>query len=342
MKLLSLGASTVAYVAEHLGFLDMYSLVRKALTPSQIVIIFYHRVSSADPPWYHGCVITPEIFEREIAYLCKVARIVTLDWLVEQIYQGKPMPSSVACITFDDGYKDNYTFAYPILRKYNAPATIFLTTGYIGDSWPFHKARFAIWNTGVREFEVEGLGSYRLKSLSDRLAAMQRIELLLDELPEREKNLAIETLLTVLDADLPSRFEECHTLSWDEILEMSKNGISFGAHTVTHTTLTQLPIEEVWREITRSKKDIEERLGAPCTLLAYPNGEFNTEIIELLKENGFMGAVTTIPGMITKRTNPFMLNRIPAGSDFYTFKAYLSGLYPDLITALRWVKSRGY
>lgn len=342
MKLLSLGASTAAYVAEHLGFLDVYSLVRKALTYSQVAILMYHRVSSGDPPWYHGVVVKQEDFEREIVYLCKVAQIVSLDLLVERISQGEPVPSRAACITFDDGYKDNYTFAYPILRKYNVPATIFLTTGYIGRSWPFHKARFAIWNTHVTKFKVKGLGSYCLNSLSDRLSVMQRIEHLLDELPAREKNRAIETLLKVLDADLPSRFEECHTLSWDEILEMSQNGISFGAHTVTHTTLTKLPIEEAREEIIQSKNDIEKRLGAPCTLFAYPNGEFNTKIIELLKENGFTGAVTIIPGMITKRATPFMLNRITAGSDFYTFNAYLSGFYPDLMRALRWVKGRGY
>ena len=334
---MQLGAS----VAGHLGLLDAYSLARKVLTNSQITILLYHRVSPADPPWYHGGAVRPEDFEREIAYLCKVARIVPLDWLVEQLRQGKPMPSNVACITFDDGYKDNYTFAYPILRKYNAPATIFLTTGYIGRSWPFHKARFAIWNTHVTKFKVKGLGSYRLKSLSDRLAAMQRIELLLDELPEREKNHAIETLLKTLRVDLPDGFGERLTLSWGEILEMSQNGISFGAHTVTHTTLTKLPIEEAREEIVRSKDDIEERLGASCTLFACPNGEFNAEIIECLKEEGFKGAVTTVPRMITKRANPFMLDRITAGSDFYTFKAYLSGFYPDLMRALRWAKRRG-
>jgi hypothetical protein len=228
------------------------------------------------------------------------------------------------------------------LRKYNAPATIFLTTGYIGCSWPFHKACFAVWNTGVGEFEVDGLGRYCLKSSGDRLIAMNKITTGLMKLPEREKNLMVETLLKVLGVDLPDGFGEGLSLSWDEVLEMSQNGISFGAHTVTHTNLTRLPIEEARREIVQSKKEIEKRVGAPCTLFAYPNGEFNAEIIELLNESGFKGAVTTIPGMITKRANPFMLNRITAGSDFYTFKAYLSGLYPDLMRALRWVKGRGY
>ena len=119
---------------------------------------------------------------------------------------------------------------------------------------------------------------------------------------------------------------------------MGKKGITFGAHTATHTTLTRLPIDEAKEEITRSKKAIEERLEVPCTLFAFPNGEFNTQIIKILKETGFNGAVTAIPGMITNRSKPFLLNRIIVRSNFYTFKAYLSGLYPDLMSALRYVK----
>ena len=334
-----LGAS----IGGHLGLLDMYSLMRRALTHSQVAIIMYHQVSSEEIPWLPGAVKLDD-FEREIAYLHKVAEIVPLHQLVDWIYQGKGISSKAVIITFDDGYKDNYTFAYPILRKYNAPATIFLTTGYIGRSEKFsrYKLCFAIWNTSRTQLEVNGLGHYNLETPQKRLTVMRKIIIGLDKLPKRQKNLLIEKLLQVLRVDTPNKFEEKLMLSWDEVLDMSKNGISFGAHTVMHPILTELPIEEAREEIVRSKKDIEKRLGAPCTLFAYPNGEFNTEIVELLKENGFKGAVTTVPRMIAKRANPFMLNRINAGSNFYTFKAYLSGFYPDLMAVLKWVRGRAH
>ena len=86
---------------------------------------------------------------------------------------------------------------------------------------------------------------------------------------------------------------------------------------MTHTILTRLQIEEAMEEIIRSEKDIEERVGVPCrvpyTLFAYPNSKFNTKIIELLKENGLKGAVTTIPRMLTNQANLFMLNLITQG-----------------------------
>lgn len=301
----------------------------------------YHHVGSESPPWLPGAVKL-EDFEREIAYLCKVTKIVPLDWLVDQLYRGNDIPSRAVCITFDDGYKDNYTFAYPILRKYDAPATIFLTTGYIGSSETFWdcKLRFALWNTSITQLEVDDLGHYYLMSPKDRLKAMDKSIIDLIKLSERKKNLLVEKLLKILRVDFPNRFGKEITLSWDEVLDMSKKGISFGAHTVTHPILTRLPIVDVRGEITRSKKEIEERLGVPCNLFAYPNGEFNAEIIEILKENGFTGAVTTIPRLIKKSENPFMLSRISAGSDFYTFKGSLSGLYPDLMKISGWAKGQ--
>lgn len=330
--------------AEHLSLLDMYSVVRGALIHSKVAILIYHHVSSENPPWLPGAV-KPEDFEREIAYLYRVSQIVPLDWLVNQLSQGESIPLRAVSITFDDGFKDNYTFAYPILRKYNAPATIFLTTGYIGSTETFweYKVRFAIWNTSVTEFEVEGLGSYRLNSCADRLSIMKGIIAGLMKLPEREKDSSVEKLLKVLHVDFPNNFREGLTscLSWDEVLKMSENGISFGSHTVTHPTLTRLPIEEVSKEINRSKKDIEEKLGQNCTLFAYPNGGFNAEIIELVKESGFTGAVTIIPRMLIAQANPYTLGRISAGPDLVNFKASISGLYPDLVTMSGWLKSRG-
>jgi len=107
--------------------------------------------------------------------------------------------------------------------------------------------------------------------------------------------------------------------------------------------LTRLPTEEVRGEITRSKRDIEVRLGRPCSLFAYPYGDFNAEVVQLVKESGFTGAVTAAtPKLLGKNPEDlFVLSRITAGPNFYTFKGTLSGLYPDLMTALSWVKGQG-
>lgn len=340
-KAIMTGVRIAGFVGEHLRFFDAYSSVRRALTRSEIVILLYHNVSSENYPWLREAV-KPEDFDRQVAYLGKVAEIVPLEQLLNRLGQGEMVHPRTVSITFDDGYRDNYTYAYPILRKYNVPATILLTTGYIGGCgvWPCHKARFAIWNTQVSEFEVEGLGHYHLKSSGDKLSAMQKIELTLESMPERKKNLSVEGLLKELGVSFPVGSLPRLVLSWEEILEMSKNGISFGAHTVTHTMLTRLPVEEAKGEITRCKKEIEEKLGQECTIFSYPDGKFNDGIIELVKEAGLKYALTTVPGMITGKSDPFMLNRIHGGRDFYTFKALLSGIFPDIMSVLNPGKDR--
>ena len=119
-------------------------------------------------------------------------------------------------------------------------------------------------------------------------------------------------LLDELGVKIPSGFGDKINLSWDEVMEMSQNGISFGAHTATHPILTKLPIGEAKAEIARSKTEIETRLGVPCTSFAYPNGDFNDGVVKLVRDCGFTGAVTAIPQMVTRHAKPLTLGRISA------------------------------
>ena len=102
-------------------------------------------------------------------------------------------------------------------------------------------------------------------------------------------------------------------LSWDEIRVMSWHNISFGAHTVTHPILTRMPLAEAAEEIITSKKTIEKQLQTPIKLFAYPNGscdDFNDSIKKVLRDAGFLCAVTTIWGTNIVHTDPFELKRI--------------------------------
>jgi len=263
---------------------------------------------------------------------------VPLDWLIDQILQNGEIPPKVACITFDDGYKDNYVFAFPILKKYDIPATIFLTTGYVGGLWPHLEARFSIWNTRIPKFDIEGLGCHLLDSSENRISAMNSVELQLDNLPWKEKTQALETLIDVLDVDFPNEIRNAYSFTWEEVAEMAENSISFGSHTVTHTNLTKLPIDEAREEIIQSKEQIERAIGVPCTLFAYPNGKCNSKIISLLKEHAFKGAVVTSTPNIFNRENLFSIYRIPGKDTFYQFKAYDSGLYIDLLRIMNFLR----
>jgi peptidoglycan/xylan/chitin deacetylase (PgdA/CDA1 family) len=122
-------------------------------------------------------------------------------------------------------------------------------------------------------------------------------------------------------------------MSWDNIREMNENGLDFGAHTVTHPILTNLTLNQAKFEIVESKKIIEKKLNKTITTFCYPNGspsDYNSDIIKILRDNGFLCAVTAIPKAVTLKSDMFELGRFPPGYDFKSFKLYISGLYSVL------------
>ncbi|MFC1938434.1 polysaccharide deacetylase family protein [Chloroflexota bacterium] len=323
----------IASAANHLGFIAGYSFFR-ALNQPQVAILMYHSVGTQENL---GTVpiIRPHDFEDQIAYLCRWFEIMPFDKLVQCVQSKGGLPKRAAVITFDDGYKDIYLYAYPILKRYNVPATIFLTTGHIGTANPFwwDKVGYIIKNTKQATFELDELGAYSLRSNGSRLKTISRIVEGLKKVEDEKKELLIERLMTTLGMQLPANLGKELILSWDDVREMNDGDIAFGAHSITHPILTKLSLKQAEYEIVQSKKDIEEKLNRVVTAFSYPNGQFsdfNSQIKKILKKSSFTCAFTTIPRMITPGIDLYELPRIDPGWDFNTFKVGLSGLYPDL------------
>lgn len=223
-------------------------------------ILMYHNIDYGEGSFY----VSPENFARQMGYIRnKGYQVITLDRLVNNINYGKKPLRNAVVITFDDGYRNNFEYAYPLLKKFNFPATIFLATDFIG-----------------RYFESRG-----------------------------------------------NEF-----MKWDEAILMSKNGISFGAHTKSHLELGNVEDEALaFEEIYGSKKIIEEKIGMPVDYFCYPSGSFNERIKELVAQAGYKGACTTNRGFIKYNRDAYELKRIKVtNSDMhkpFSFWAKLSGYY---------------
>lgn len=153
-------------------------------------------------------------------------------------------------------------------------------------------------------------------------------------MPEDNKS-SSEKELSDLIPGISDQVASNRILSWKEVLEMSNCGIDFGAHSVNHPVLTNLPMEQAKYEITKSKKDIELMIGKNVTAFSYPDGDFNDELINHVKENGFVCAVSVYPHkLIGVKDNLWALNRISASVDFEKFKVMLCGLWGDLQSIL--------
>lgn len=327
-------ARPILALADRLGFLDIYGFLRGRLSKQQATILLYHNLEETRYPW-RGSRLIPQHFEDQIKYLNQQYRIISLNELVEYTREQRTLPPKVAVITLDDGYKDNYTYAYPILKKYNAPATIFLATGYLdsGGLFWWDRFRYALWNTTLEMIEIANLGKLSLKSSAERLRAMSRLQEMLKQLPDGEREHLIDTIVSLSGVNIPPDLGKELLLSWDEVREMSNNGIAFGAHTVTHPFLTELPVAEAKRQIVESKKTLEKELGKPVTAFAYPYGratDFNDEIKQIVRQTGFACAVTTIPPKgRTPGTDFYEWGRNLSGHNLETLKFYLE-VYPDL------------
>ena len=341
-------AVLISGLIHRIGLLDTYSFIRHRFASHRGVILSYHRIDAPNKyPWGYPPIRDKE-FEKEIKYLQQNYNVIPFDSLVQYLQRDEYFPPRTAALTLDDGYKDQYLNAYRILKKYNCPATIFLTTGRIDTDDLFWscKVRFSVWKTAQEMLELDKLGTYFLHTAIQRKRATSEIIEKLRVLPCDEKNILIEKLMRKLRVAIPKGICQKYNLTWDEVREMSKNGITFGSHTVTHPKLSALSLEDAKREIVESKTRIEEEADTAVTTFAYPLGrssDFNDNIIKIVKESGFTCSVTGFPqSMVEKGTDLYKLPRISSNPYSEIFKLLVSELYFDLKTGLSHIRGTEY
>jgi len=258
---------------------------------SKLLIFTYHKISpSSSNNEYLG--VPEDIFEQQIKFIKKNFKPVSMSEGLRLLEQGDSN-EIYANINLDDGYMDNYLHAYPILKKYNIPATIFLTTDYIGKEHVFW------WD------RVFNALPHKSQDQTDNVNSV-----LIDKNEEERESLIYEL---EKEHSVKQRPRPNLMLGWDEIKEMQNGLISFGAHTKTHRNLCLLKDEEVLREMIDSKNIIEKELGQKIKEFAYPFGRLDERVVRLAKEAGFEYARTTSGGFNTKDTDRFLLNWIGMG-----------------------------
>ena len=292
-------------------------------------ILTYHRINDEGDSFFPG--IPVKIFEQQMRVLADHFTVCTLDDLIERI-KYDDLPESAVAVTFDDGYRDNYTNAFPILRRYSLPATVFLATDAIGTGRQlWHDEVFtAFRETRVVELTGFGLANTKLPltSLATKLEAQTEILKHLWSLDSTARQMAIRQVRKVLNVEKSGPEVARFMLSWEEVREMYRDGIQFGAHTVSHPPLSRLQVEDARQEIRRSKSTIENVLNATVNTFAYPSGrrgDFTATTKTLVEEAGFDCAVTTIFGNNEAGVDLYEMRRIaPWGEDAEAFRLRLS------------------
>ncbi len=274
-------------------------------------VFAYHRVHGAADGVFDP--VHPAVFEMHVAHLARRYRVLPLSEAVERMYSGSLPPRAVA-VTFDDGYLDNYTHAFPVLRRHGVPATIFLTTGAIGTGSPvWHDRVFAGFaRTTVERLEFRGR-TYDLRG-GARKRSMASVLRDLRAMPEPEFRAALDELTDRLGVGDDAVRERSAMLTWDHVREMASEGVEFGAHTVTHPVLSRLTKERQRQEIEDSVARVRAETGQAATVFAYPNGrrdDFDEVTRSCLRRAGVTAAVTTEFGTNDPGTDRLALLRQP-------------------------------
>jgi peptidoglycan/xylan/chitin deacetylase (PgdA/CDA1 family) len=269
------------------------------------LVIGYHRVvehfESEARVEMPSMLTSLDMFERHLDCLGRSFRFITLDEMGDRLLNGLPFEEPVAAITFDDGYRDVYELALPILERKGIPAAMFVVTDLVGrPTWQIHDKlyhlvakAFQCWDNPqakmlglLREL---GLPAHDLARRSAIGNPMLAVSALLPELPQAD----IRRLMTGLELSVGNGFHNVPlAVTWDMVDDMRRRGFIIGSHTRSHVSLPIESPQRIAEEIEASKVELESRLGERVDHFAYPGGHFNSDIVEAVARAGYRFAYT--------------------------------------------------
>jgi peptidoglycan/xylan/chitin deacetylase (PgdA/CDA1 family) len=321
-----------AYLARTLDQLGLVNLLERvaAATAPVLIVLTYHRIAERDSDPFYDPVISaaPSSFRAQMEWLHKRMRTLTLSELETRICSGEPWNEPAAFITFDDGYRDNFDIAVPILNELNLPATFFVPTEFLQSPklpWWDHIA-YVIKKTHVRRLLLtHGPGDQKsplvidLETKSRTLAIATIIRAVLDEkitdLPWFLEHLAAQAEIVVEPNLGQSLF-----MNWEQMRQLTDTAgrLTVGSHSHSHLNLSKLDGESLNHELVLPKQILQERLGKEVFALAYPfgwPGTFNQVTKTSATEAGYRLAFASRAGVSrSSMLDPFEIQRLSVGS----------------------------
>lgn len=280
------------------------------------VVLMLHRVladdQAANAPHRGPLCVGQQSFEKLLVWLREHFDCVALEQLLEQPAGKRPR----VALTFDDGWRDNAEYAYPLLERYGVPASIFLSTDFIG-------SRQGFWWESIGETLWQHAAGPASGSLREQLHSLGVVlpDVLLhpgtDDARSRELGGVLQRL-KVLPADtLQALADACpdtgapHSLDWSQVRQLERSGlVRFGPHGASHGILTQFNATQLAADLRRSHDTLSSQCRAPLHIYCYPNGDHNGEVRTAVASLGYRFALATQAGLIEPGQDLLALPRI--------------------------------
>ena len=250
-------------------------------------------------------------FDELCGWLAAWCNVLPLDQAVVRLQAGT-LPARAACITFDDGYADNFSVAMPILQRHGLTATFFIATGFLDGGRMWNDTIIETVRScqgAVLDLSALGLGTHVLGTLAAQQAAITSLIGQIKYRPVAERITLTEEITRVAKVQPPKDL----MMTSAEVKALRQAGMQIGAHTASHPILAKLTDEQARQEIGDSKRFLEHLLGEGITVFAYPNGkpgeDYSPQSVDVARSLGFDAAVSTQWGASRMGDDPLQIKR---------------------------------
>lgn len=311
------------------------SWLLRPLIRGRAIIFMFHRFLD---PEFGISGHNPILLRRAIAEFRRQGfQLLPLTELLERTRHGESSAGMIA-FTVDDGYGDFYRVGGPMFESMECPVTVFLSTGFLDESrWHWwDRLRYVMEQRpeGGLEIDLHGVrikGTWR-DPRTRRSLRHQIVSELVGKLPERRKEV-LEQVEKDLVAEVPELPPERFLpMTWGQVREVARYGVTFGPHTVSHRSFGTLTEEEARYEIATSWNRVKAETSGAIPVFCYPYGG-PTDILPngdaLMREEGMISAVTTLPGYVSQtalREQPFRVPRFSWADDLPAIRQVVTGV----------------
>lgn len=285
--------------------------------PRTLLVLTYHRIDelTSDNSLYDGLIsASPSAFESQMRWLVRDYPIVSIRDVLEAKRRATQLPAGAVLLTFDDAYQDFADHAWPVLRRLNAPVTLFVPTSFPdGQGQSFWWDR--VWAALAQQDKLPArlhVGGRRINAKDSRDAIFRRIVRVLKMLPHREMLAECDRLVAVLGDDTPRRNP---VLSWSDIRTLAAEGVVVAPHSRTHPRLDRIATAALEAEVAGSVADLRANVEDTAPVFAYPDGASSPAVVSAVRVAGLEMAFTTRRGanVLGEQTPWYQLRRINVG-----------------------------
>ncbi len=276
------------------------------------LVVGYHRVvkdfKRSDSLSISPLLTSARSFEQHLDWIGRRYRFVCLDELALTLENKNPNGKPVAAVTFDDGYRDVYQNAFPILKRKGIPSAVFVVTNLVGtDQLQVHDELHLVLSAMMKQPVVSGEDGWPAIVAKLELVDEQSERLTRRFIEAKDPFQATRALLETVNQKSVDRFlevgrsrvsldedelQDFRMMDWDMLAEMITGGVTVGSHTRSHALLANETPEVLRDEVEGSKHVLEQRLGVPIRHFAYPDGQFNANAIQAVADAGYRTAHT--------------------------------------------------